>query len=229
MNWFRKILHLLLVTLPVVLPVASAMAQVTTIYPGQKVDLSIVTQPKSSFKWEIYCDSTVDFANTHGNCTNNEGGFVNGIDNQANVQAIFNKPGIYFVKIEVWDSVKCTNNLKLIRLEVVESLPTAGLNLNPDEICVNEPSVLMVTLTGTPPWGFVIEAHDINGNITSRLEYNNVDTSQNPYEIVVSPTQTTWYRVVQVTDKYGVQNEPTEAVKLTVHPLPTNSRIYLKQ
>lgn len=231
MNWIRKILHLLLLAiLPAVLPVASAMAQVSIIYPGQKVDLSIETQPVgSTYKWEIYCDSTVDFAKTPGNCNNNEAGFVGGINNQASVQAIFNKPGRYIVKIEVWDPVMCTNNLEIMLLEVKESLPTAELSIIPEEICISEPSVLTVTLTGKPLWGFVIEAYDKDGKLTDRLEFNNIDTGQNPFDIVVSPIETTWYRVVKVTDLYGVQNNPSEAVKLTVHPLPANSKIYLKE
>lgn len=212
-----------------VVPLAPAIGQVDVIYPGQKVDLSIITQPKSTFKWEVYCDSTVNFATTPGNCTNGEADFVNGIDNLADVQVVFHKPGIYFVKAEVWDSVKCTNNLKLIRLVVDESLPTGTLDLVPNDICINEPSVLTVTLTGTPLWGFVIEATNEKGEVTDRLEYNNIDTGQNPFDIIVSPTETTYYRVVQVTDMYGIQTNPSESVKLTVHPLPTNSRIYLKQ
>jgi hypothetical protein len=230
MNWYRKILHLLLpAILLAVIPLAQAIGQVTTIYTGQKVNLGIETQPKSRIKWEVYCDSTVNFATTPGNCTKGEADFVNGIDNQTDVQLIFNEPGIYFVKAEVWDSVTCTNNMNFIRLVVDESLPTGTLDLLPNEICVNEPSILSITLTGTPLWGFVIEATNEKGEVTDRLEYNNIDTSQNPFDIIVTPTETTYYRVVKVTDMYGTQNEPSEAVKLTVHPLPTNSRIYLKQ
>lgn len=229
MNWSRKIVHLLLLAiLPVVLSVAYAAGQVTAIYPGQIVDFSIETQPAGSeYRWEIYCGAgmTVNFAQVPGTCSDGE--VVSGQGTEA-AQLRFNTPGDYIIKIEVWDPVECTNNMKFYRIEVEESLPTAELDLDPEEICVNEPSVLTVTLTGEPLWGFTLQATDEDGNV-DLFYYTDIDAGDNPFEITVSPEKTTWYTVIEVTDKYGKQIEPSNSVTLTVSPIPRSSRIYLKE
>lgn len=217
---------MLLAILPVVFSVAFAAGQVTAIYPGQIVDFSIETQPEgSTYNWEIYCDLTVNFAQIPGNCADGE--VVDG-QNTEHARIRFTQPGEYIVKIEVVDPVDCTNNMKFYLVVVEEALPTAELELDPDEICVNEPSVLTVTLTGEPLWNFTIQAVDEDGNI-DLFYFDDIDSSQNPMEFTVSPEKTTWYTVIEVTDKNGTQLDPSESVKLTVHPLPENSRIYLKE
>jgi hypothetical protein len=237
MNWFRKTVHLLLLAiLPVVFSVAYAAGQVTTVYPGQIVDFSIEKQPDgSTYKWEIYCDLTVNFAQVTGDCTDGE--VVSGQGTEA-AQIRFTQPGVYLVKIEVWDPVTCTNNMKFYRIEVEESLPTAELDLAPNEICITvdptmpEFAIIGISFTGEQPWKFTLEAgtYDANGNfvVWDRTNYENV--SDNPMEITVSPTVTTIYRVVDLYDNNGgPQPEPSNSVTLTVHPLPENSRIYLKE
>jgi len=210
--------------------VTSVTAQVTTVYPGETIDLAIEEEPPgSTYKWDVYCDLSVNFAQVDGACPAGTYYFAGGIDNEAAVQLVFNTPGVYMIKIEVWDPVMCTNNMEFIRIDVEESLPEAELSLDPDEICLDEPSVLTVTLTGTPLWGFVIEGRDLDGNVIERLEFENIDSDQNPMDIVVMPTQTTIYRVVELYDNWGMQSEPSDSVTLTVHPLPNQSRIYLKE
>jgi hypothetical protein len=219
---------MLLAILPVVLSVAFAAGQVTAIYPGQIVDFSIETQPAgSTYNWEIYCgaDMTANFAQVPGTCSDGE--VVSGQDTDA-AQLRFNTPGEYIVKIEVWDPVACTNNMKFYLVVVEEALPTAELELDPEEICVNEPSVLTITLTGEPLWGFTLQATDEDGNI-DLFYFEDIGAGDNPVEFTVTPLKTTWYTVIEVTDKNGVQQDPSNSVQLTVHPLPENSRIYLKE
>lgn len=233
MTWFRKIVHLWLLVpiaigMTVILSVADATGQVTAIYPNQIVDFSIEQQPAgSTYNWEIYCGAQmgVNMAQVAGTC--GDATVVSGQGTEA-AQIRFSQPGEYLIKIEVWDPVSCTNNMKFYRIEVEESLPTAELDLDPDEICVNEPSVLMVTLTGEPLWGFTLQATDEDGNV-DLFYYTDIDADENPFEITVSPQKTTWYTVIEVTDKNGTQLDPSNMVKLTVHPLPENSRIYLKE
>lgn len=217
----------MLAFLPAVLSVAFAAGQVTVVNQGQKVDLGIDPLPAgSTYQWEIYCDMTVDFAQTPGNCPGGTYQFENGINNQPAVQVVFNTPGQYMVKIEVWDAELCTNNMKFIRIDVEESEPTAELSLDPNEICISEPARLKVTLTGKPPWKFKLQAEDEDGISTQEFTINENDP--NPVEIDVSPEKTTIYTVVEVTDENGIQTDPSNIVTLTVHPLPVNSRIYLK-
>lgn len=239
MSWFRKIVHLLLLAiLPVVLSVAYAAGQVTAIYPGQIVDFSIETQPEGSeYRWEIYCGAgmTVNFAQLPGTCSDGE--VVSGQGTEA-AQLRFNTPGEYIIKIEVWDPVSCTNNMKFYKIEVEESLPTATLDLAPNEICITvdptkpEFAIIEISFTGEQPWKFTLEGgtYDADGNfvVWDRTDYDNV--TDNPMEITVSPTVTTIYRVVDLHDNNGgPQPEPSNSVTLTVHPLPTNTRIYLKE
>jgi hypothetical protein len=220
MNWFRKILHLLLLAiLPAVLPVASAMAQVTTIYPGQKVDLSIDTQPVgSTYNWEIYCGLTVDFAKTPGNCTSAQYQFVNGINNQAYVQVIFSQPGTYMAKIEVWDPVTCTNNMKFILLEVEEALPEVVLT--GDSVCVGDPAMLTMNLTGTGPWDVTYT------NGTDSWTIPGIITSEYKIPIFTTSAGITEFWVTEIKDTYGTNTEPSGKVEVTVYPKPTMSRIY---
>jgi hypothetical protein len=231
MIWYRKIVLLMMLILiaigvPALLSLADATAQKITVYPGQIVDMSIEPIPGATYVWDIYCDATVNFASTSGNCSGSEYVFVDGND-KAHVQIFFNTPGEYFVKIEVWDPVLCTNNMKFAQIEVLDELPTALLKLDPEEICISEPSLLTVTLTGEPLWGFTLQAVDSDGN-TDLFYYTDIDADKNPFTISVSPEKTTWYRVIEITDKNGIQSDPSNTVTLTVHPLPQNSRIYLK-
>src|SRR6056297_1183822 len=157
------IVRLALVMIPVVLTVAPAMAQLE-VYQGDTLNLSIEPEPEgSTYKWDVYCDLSVNFAQVDGNCPDGTYYFLNDIDDEAAVKAIFNTAGEYIIKIEVWDPVSCTNNMEFLKLIVHEALPEAELALDPDEICVDEPSVLTVTLTGEPLWGFIIEAKDEDG------------------------------------------------------------------
>ena len=231
MNWFRKIVHLLLLQtalagLLTILFVPEASGQVTAIYPNQIIDFSIEKQPDgSTYKWEIYCDLTVNFAQVTGDCADGE--VVSGQGTE-HAQIRFRQPGEYMVKIEVWDPVTCTNNMKFFLIIVEEALPTAELEIDPEEICVNEPSVLTVTFTGEPLWGFTLQAVDEDGN-TDLFYFEDIGDDQNPFEFTVSPEKTTWYTVIEVTDQNGVQQDPSNTVQLTVHPLPVNTRIYLKE
>ena len=209
----------------VVLPVVYAMGQTDIYFTGQTVEWKVDPAPGTSYYWSIYCDPNVNFATTPGNCTGNEAEFVGGIQNQPTVNVKWNKPGIYFFRVFAQDNKGCTN-LKVGMVEV-KALPTAQLKLNPEEVCVSEPSFLTVTLTGQPVWSFILQARDADGNTTTAT-YTNIDSSKNPYEITVTPSKTTWYTVTEVTDRNGVQHEPSNSVKLTVNPLPKSSRIYLK-
>jgi hypothetical protein len=220
MNWLRKILHLLLLAiLPVVLPVASAMAQVTTIYPGQKTDLIIGTQPVgSTYNWEIYCDLTVDFAKTPGNCPAAQYQFVGGINNRDSVQVIFSKAGTYIAKIEVWDPTKCTNNMKFIMLNVEEALPEVVLR--GDSVCVGNPAMLTMNLTGTGPWVVTYT------NGTNSWTIPGIATSEYTIPIFTPTAGTTEYWVTEIKDTYGINTKPSEKVKVTMYPKPKISRIY---
>ena len=243
MTWFRKIVHLALL-LPiaigtmVMISATNVAGQVTAIYPNQIVDFSVEQEPAgSTYKWEIYCETEfgVNMAQEPGACGDAE--VVSG-QGTKDAQIRFTKPGVYLVKIEVWDPVDCTNNMKFYRVEVEESLPTAVLDLAPNEICITvdptkpESAIIEVAFTGQDPWKFTLESweYDDDGNLVLRGVEDFESVTDNPFEITVSPTVTTVYRVVNLVDANGgLQPEPSNSVTLTVHPLPTNSPIYIKE
>lgn len=220
---------LALVILPVLLTVAPAIAQ-TPVYQGQTTELSIEPNPGDTYTWEIYNDPTINFATVAGTAVaDGEASFVDGINTGPTVQVTWLEPGIYFYKVTAVDIAGCTNNLEIGRIEILESLPTAELNLDPNEICINDDALIIVTLTGNPAWEITVEESDLDGNVTGYNTYSGIEADENPYKIAVSPTQTTIYRVVQVKDKYGENLDPSNSVSLTVHPLPAKSKIYLKE
>jgi hypothetical protein len=208
----------------VVLPVVSATAQVTVVYQGQPVDLSIEPQPPgSTYKWEIYCDMTVDFAKIPGNCASGEYDFADGIDDEAAVQVVFNTPGEYMVKIEVWDAVACTNNMKFLRIDVEESLPT--VELVGDSVCVGDPAILTLEFTGEGPW---------SGTYTDGTDSWTFNSDESTLEIPIMTTAegTTQYWVTELTDANGTNysvDTPSGKVRVVVYPKPNISRIYLKE
>jgi hypothetical protein len=228
---FRKIGYLLLQFLVTtgmltVLSVASAEAQVTPIYPGQTTQLHEEPDPGDVYTWELYRDSTVNFAMVPGDCPPSDAYFTSG-NTGPTVNVTWLKPGIYFFKVTAVDATACTNNVKIGKIKVEEALPTAELAVHPDSVCIGEWANLTVTFTGTEPWSFTLRAEDKDG--VKDTVYTNIGTSGNPWTIPVGPKTTTVYTVIQVTDAKGTQNNPSSVVRLKVYPLPKSSRIYVKK
>ncbi len=216
-------IRLLLAILPVVLTVASATAQMRTVYQGETIELSVIQEPGDTYTWDIYNDPSVNFAKVDGNALPDEAEFVGG-NTGATVSVRWLKAGIYFYRVLAVDEEGCTNNLKVGMLEVLENLPTAGLVVYPGEICISDPAIITITLTGTPAWSFVLEAVGEDG-VIERTAYT-LEEADNPYEITVSPYQTMTYRITDLKDRYGENLDASEDIQLTVHPIPVNSRIY---
>ncbi len=218
------IICLVLAIMPVLLTVASATAQMR-VPEGETIELSVIQEPGDTYTWDLYNDPSVDFATDGGNALPTEAFFVDGINTGATVNVTWLEPGIYFFRVLAVDEEGCTNNLEVGIVEVLE-LPTAELSLDPLEICIGEPAVLTITLTGVPAWGLTLHAEDVDGNVTDVFEFQDILDVDNPIEMTVSPIETTIYRVVRVVDQIGENLDATESIQLTVHPLPENSQIY---
>lgn len=213
----HHIIRLTLIVLSVVLTVATAMAQIE-VYQGQTTELSVEEMFGDTYKWDLYRDSTVNFANTDGDVIMpDEAYFVGGIDNAPIVNVTWMEPGIYFFRIMAWDSVACTNNLKIGRLVVLESLPT--VTLEGDSVCIGDPPQLTFNLEGTAPW---------NVTYTDGTDSWQFSTSNSTHVIDINPgpITTTEYWVTEITDTYGTNTEPSEKVEVIVYPKPASSRIY---
>jgi hypothetical protein len=199
----------------------SAMAQGNTVHQGQSTVLAVVEEPGTTYTWSLFNTADgVNFATDPENCPPNEAYFVNGINVGASVEVMWLQPGDYFFRVVAVNDQGCMN-LKVGRMEVIESLPTAFIE-DPGEICVGDEAVLVIHFTGTPPWSFILEADD--GQQVTTTTYTNV--SQTPMVIEVAPTQTTSYRVIEISDPNGVNTTPSNTVVLIVKPKPISSPIY---
>jgi len=210
------ILRLLLVAIPVLMAMAPAMAQ-NVVYTGQTTPLSVIEIPGDTYTWELYNEVTgVNFAVVPGNCPSSEAFFAGGDNTGSDVNVTWLEPGIYFFKVTAYRA-GCTMNLKVGKVTVVASNPTATL-LQPASICIGQMATINLTLTGTAPWN--IDVSDGTNTIT----YSNITAS--PFTINVSPSATTSYTVTRVADAYGTNNTPSNTVTVTVNPKPGSSHIY---
>ena len=81
-------------------------------------------------------------------------------------------------------------------------------------ICLNDPILVVATFTGTAPWT----------NIWSDGTTNIVIGANNPYSVVVIPTNTGWfnYTITNIVDGAGgVSTNVTGGIAVYVNPLPT--------
>ena len=213
----------LAVMLLLLLALAPAIAQ-NVVYQGQTTQLGVDQKPGDTYEWELYNDSTVNFAQVDG-VTSAAYADIVGSNNTAIINVQWNKPGEYFFKVTAKSS--CTNNLKIGKMKVLPSLPKAELEINPEEICDGESAELKVIFSGKDPWSMKLQAKDKNGIVVS--DYSGISASSNPLKIPVNPNTTTEYTVTEVSNVFGVQTIPSNSVTLTVHPLPTKTGIYLKK
>jgi hypothetical protein len=222
----------LAIILLLLLALAPAMAQIAVpkyvVYQGETTTLGVVEVPGETYSWELYNDSTVDFAITPGACPTNLADFVGG-NIGPSVQVEWKEPGIYFYKVTAWSITGCTNNIRIGVMKVLESPPKAVLEVNPDSICEGEWAELIVEFSAKGPWNMRLQALDPESGTASIEVFTNIQETDNPLRIPVGPKTTTEYTVIEVSNKFGVQTEPSNLVKLTVHPLPLKTPIYVKK
>lgn len=227
----KKLLYIarypaLAVLLLLLLALASARAQ-TVVYQGETTQLSAQQMPGDSYSWELYNDSTVDFAIVPGACPTNLADFVGG-NTGATVSVEWKQPGTYFFKVTALNITGCTQNLKIGIVKVLPSLPSAKLDLDPPDICIGESAELKVTFSGKDPWSMKLQAKDVATGITTVEDISGITAAGNPLRMSVNPNTTTEYTIIEVSNAFGVQTIPSNSVTLTVHPLPEKTPIYLK-
>jgi hypothetical protein len=220
----------LAVLLHLLLALAPAMAQ-NVAYQGETTTLAVEQMSGDTYSWELYDDGTVDFAITPGMTTSASYATFVGGNVGASVQVQWLKPGLYFFKVTAFNITGCTMNIKIGIIKVEPSIPTATLKLTPTEICDDGVSVaqLEIAFTGPGPWNMILQAKDkVTGSVTTET-YTNIPETGNPMTITVNPKATTEYTVIEVSNKYATNTNPSDSVTLTVHPLPEKTPIYLKK
>lgn len=202
----------------------SAGAQ-TIVRQGETINFNVTEVPGETYVWELYSDSTVDFAITDGDPSPAAYAEFVGTNDQPTVNVLWKEPGTYFVKVTALDAAGCTNNLKVIIIRVLHALPTAVLTAGP-AVCMGEDASLSVALTGTGPWSFTYT------DGVTQWTVNIPDTSETPPEInhtitlSPGPIATTQYWITSVTDQHGTNEVLSERTTQQVNPLPTPSNIY---
>ena len=198
---------------------APARAQDNRVCPGKATDLSVVPVPGDTYVWELYKDvSGVNFATTPGNCPPANAYFT-GLSTGPTVNVMWLVPGTYFFKVTAYRD-SCTMNLKVGKMIVLDSLPTAAFE-EPPPICKGDVVNLKANLTGSPPWSIT---YTTNG--TSPVTIGNIMSS--PYLVPVSPDDTTVYQIISVTDLHCTNNSPSPPVTLIVKPKPVTNPIWHK-
>jgi len=202
--WYH-IIRWVLVLIPVLTGTVSAMAQLS-VYRGQTTNLSIDPQPGETYYWELYSDSTVDFAIDASDVSASVAEFVNGIDTGPSVSVIWYQPGIYFVKLTTLNETQCTNNIQLGKIEILETEketlePPVAIDdyyeVNCDEqffvITANdeydENQNIVVSILEWPSSGIIHELDD-QGNVSYTVDFFTHGTDSFTYTLCFDMEQT---------------------------------------
>ena len=215
-----------LLILPVLLTVATAMAQkpVTHIEVEQceTFEFSVVEWPNFRYTWDLYKDlewGSVNFATDDGN-VDRVPYFENGNYEGSTVRVSGLDPGRYFLRIMVWDDVECTNNLMIFMLDILEYKPE--VRFEDASACYGEPVVFKIIFTGTGPW----EVEYTYGDGTAVL-FLNGDVSEMDFTPPVTLQQTTDFWITKINNQcieeiIGVP----EKARIVIFPIPSSSKIY---
>lgn len=221
-----------------ILTVASAMAQNTT--PQIVVDqcdtmvFSVTSRPsipETHFVWAIYNSSPypTDILNP-ATALDPALYFVDGQYAGRKVKVSGLEPGTYYVRIEVWDEVSCTNNVEMYVMEVTEKIPQ--VELYGDETCIGEPTSIKIIFTGIGPYTISYTYGDaITGNVVN-VNGVIVDGPEAVIPILEPlPEGETSFWLISVDDgckayEYPEDERPETGIR--IYPKPTNSKIYVK-
>ncbi len=225
----RKLRHTflkLLALVPLLLTMAPAMAQDgNAVYAGQTTTLAVEEVEGVAYTWELYNDvDGLNLAQTTGNCPESEAYFVDDIHTGATVEVMWLVPGTYFFKVTATDD--CSNNLKLGKIEVQESLPVAYFLEEPEPICIGDPGFLFIELAGAAPWTIEYTV-EFDGNIETET-ISGIQSSPHTVEVFPQEIGTYTYTIISVTDANGVTNDELTGlvtVTLEVEPRPYTSPI----
>ena len=166
--------------------------------------------------WELYNDPVgINFATDPGNCPPGDAFFTGGINTGPTVHVTWITPGTYFFRVTAMRT-GCSMNIKVGKVVVVDSLPTATI-VDPPPICIGDSATLTIELTGIAPWSI-----DVSDGTTT-VTYDNITTS--PFTVGVSPSVTTNYTVTRVSDANSENLNPSNTVTLIVKPRPVTSPI----
>ena len=140
-------------------------------------------------------------------------------------------PGRYFVRIMVWDEENCTNNLKLIVVDVVQTPPQFELSAEP--ACIGDPTIVKIIFTGVGPYTLDFTYGDaITGNVVNVNGYV-VDGPEVLYPITDPlPVGESTFWVISVDDgckPYEYPESERPSTGIIIYPKPAQQPIYIKE
>jgi hypothetical protein len=207
----------------------SALAQkpVTKIVAEEceTIVFSVVEWLGDRYTWDLYQDSTGNFANNKGDL-DPVVYFEHSMYEGKTVRVLNLMPGSYFLRVMVWDEVNCTNNLLIFNLVILEHHPYA--ELYGDSLCYGEPIVLKIVFSGPGPWKLIYTY----GDGADHVNLNNDEwIYENEFEftpiIPPLPVGATDFWILQVTDQCKVEDQIVDKEVVRIFPKPSTSRIYV--
>ena len=221
-----------------VLTMASAMAQnpVQQIVVDQcdTMEFSVTSRPnipETNFVWAIYnsASGTTDILNKTTSL-DEAIYFVDGQYEGRKVKVTGLEPGSYYVRIEVWDEISCTNNVEMYTMEVTETIPE--VELYGDSTCIGEPTSVKIIFTGVGPYEIAYTYGDaITGNV---VNVNGVIVDGPEVVIPILeplPEGDTSFWLISVDDgckAYEFPEDERPETGIRIYPKPLNSKIYVK-
>jgi len=226
------ILKVLLGMIPALLTVVPAMAQKPVpsfeIIQCDTLQFEITEFPGDEYTWDLYHDSTGNFAVTQGDMEA-AAYFEDGMYRGATVRVYNLPPGEYFLRIMAWDEVKCTNNLMIFKMLVVEPPPPELIG---DSLCYGEVPMVRVVFTGFGPWDFQYSYDDGEGNVVNLNGHTDVPEITIP---IMDPLpvgeHNFWIMKVDYSNgcsvkTYEVDERPRTGI--VIYKKPEQSKIYVK-
>jgi hypothetical protein len=231
----RKLFYHIVKRLPglllVVLAMVSAKAQIV-IEQCDTMEFSVVSRPtidESHFVWAIY-NASPNPTDVLDPTTSLDPAlyFTNGQYAGRTVSVVNLDPGEYYVRIEVWDEVSCTNNVEMYVLEVIESIP--DVELYGDSVCIGDPATVTIRFTGVGPYTISYTYGDENTGTFVNMNGVVVDGPKVVIPILEPlPVGENSFWLISIEDdckayEFPIDERPGTGVR--IYPKPSNSQIY---
>jgi len=210
------------------LTVATAIAQKPLLYfeveKCETLEFSVDKIPGDRYTWDIYRDSTVNFATQKGD-VDPVTYFENSHYEGSTVRVNWLDAGRYFVRLMVWDEVNCTNNLLVYLVDVRETPLMA--EITGDSLCFGDLALVKIVLTGRGPYDLTY-TYVSNGNGANEVNVNLVGLVEEEFTVALPPLPVgiTEVWVQQIIDECTENLVPTEKARVVIFPKPVQSRIY---
>jgi hypothetical protein len=220
-----RALGILLMTLTVATAMAQKPIQHIEVEKCETIEFSVVDWPGDRYTWDLYRDSTVNYAKEKGDI-DAVPYFEKGMYEGHTVRVNWLEEGRYFLRVMVWNEVECTNNLILFLVDVIEVIPEA--ELYGDSTCIGDDAFVRIVLSGRGPWDLKYSySSDANGNNIMSVNLHTFD-HENIVKIPALPVGLTEFWVDEIITQCSINMIQSDKGRILIYPKPSQSKIYLK-